>query len=79
MFDCGYVDYHGPLAICNMFLQLTPEENATSVATRLLQLAVYGNKKDVEDPNKFWNMCGGHLTETLKRIAASPTGVITKD
>lgn len=23
MFDCGYVDYHGPLTISNMFLQQT--------------------------------------------------------
>jgi hypothetical protein len=25
MFDCGYVGYHGPLVISNMFLQLKPE------------------------------------------------------
>jgi hypothetical protein len=49
MFDCGYVGYHGPLAISNMFLQLKPEENAIPVATRLLQLAIYGHKKDVEE------------------------------
>lgn len=45
MFDFGYVDYHGPLAISNMFLQLKPEENAIPVATSLLQLAIYGHKK----------------------------------
>jgi hypothetical protein len=74
MFDCGYVGYHGPLAISNMFLQLKPEENAIPVATRLLQLAIYGHKKDVEDTEKFWNMCEEGLTDTLKSIAASPTG-----
>lgn len=70
MFDCGYVDYHGPLAISNMFLKLKPEENTIPIATRLLQLVIYSHKKDVENSDKFWNMREDTLINTLKGIAA---------
>lgn len=62
-----------------MFLQLKPEENAIPVATLLLQLAIYGHKKDVENSDKFWNMCEDTLIDTMKALRHDLPGIIIKD
>jgi hypothetical protein len=72
IFNAGYVDYHSPIAIINIFLNLKHENEA--LATRFIPFAIYINDLDLADFGEFWQKCTPRLQNALKGIYNSSEG-----
>lgn len=75
LFDCGFVGYHSPLALCNLFLQHTPAGNVVGpVTTRFVSFALYVHAKDLAATSRVWEPAFHVLGELFVSIHGSPTG-----
>ncbi|MCJ7762942.1 hypothetical protein MUP38_05765, partial [Candidatus Bathyarchaeota archaeon] len=72
MFNAGYVPYHSPIAILNIFINLVGGDDV--LATRVIPLAVYVHHSDMVDIESFWTKCTPHIQDTLRYIHNSEEG-----
>lgn len=72
IFNIGYTNYHVPIAILNIFIQLlTPTgRNGSSeiAAIRFVPFAIFIHIDDFSDFKALWNRCATHIECSLKRI-----------
>lgn len=72
LFNAGYVEYHSPIAILNIFLNLKRKNEV--LATRFIPFAVYVHDFDIVDFDKFWEKCTPYLQDVLRYIHDSEEG-----
>ena len=72
LFNVGYIPYHSPLAIVNIFIQLSFEGDV--LAIRFVPFAIYVHDKDFIDFEDFWDKCTPHIQNTLRAIHHSEAG-----
>lgn len=72
LFNAGYVPYHSPIAILNIFLNLIQGDDV--LAARFIPFAVYVHDLDLADFEKFWEKCTPHLQKVLQYIYTSAEG-----
>lgn len=72
LFDVGYVPYHSPLAIINIFIQLTLSGDV--LAIRFVPFAIYVHDEDFSDFESFWDKCTPHIQSSLRAIHDSQAG-----
>lgn len=72
LFNVGYVSYHSPLAIVNIFIQLS--FGGDVLATRFVPFAIYVHDRDFFDFENFWDKCTPHIQNTLRAIHHSEAG-----
>jgi hypothetical protein len=80
LYNVGYIPYHSPLAIVNIFIQLSARGDV--LAIRFVPFAIYVHDKDLVDFENFWDKCTPHLQDVLQAIHNSETGhyyQLTKD
>ena len=77
LFNVGYMHYHGPIALLNIFIQHTPLGEEVS-AIRFIPFALYVHDKDIKKAiasfDTFWDRCTPHLQDTLRKIHFSEMG-----
>ena len=73
LFNAGYIPYHSPLAIINIFINLKNRENELT-ATRFIPFAIYVHDNDLIDFEQFWRKCTPHIQETLLAFQYSEIG-----
>ena len=78
IFNIGYTNYHVPIAILNIFIQLlTPTgRNGSSeiAAIRFVPFAIFVHIDDFSDFNALWNRCATPIESSLKLIHDSEVG-----
>lgn len=72
LFNVGYIPYHSPLAVVNIFVQLSVSGEV--LAIRFIPFAIYAHDSDVIDSEGFWRKCTPHLQDTLRFIHHSEAG-----
>lgn len=72
LFNVGYVGYHNPLALINIFVVLCPENKI--LATRFIPFAIFVHAKDFNDFEGFWKRCAPHIKDILRLIHDSEIG-----
>lgn len=72
LFNVGYVPYHSPIAIVNIFIQLSPLGEVSAI--RFVPFAIYVHDKDLADFEVFWDKCTPHIQDLLKGTHSSNTG-----
>lgn len=72
LFNVGYVTYHSPIAIFNIFINLV--RGGDVLATRFIPFAVYVHHSDMADIESFWAKCTPHIQYTLQYIHNSEEG-----
>lgn len=77
LFTVGYVHYHSPIGLFNIFVTHTPLGEEVS-AIRFLPFALYVHGMDIDnaltDFDAFWDKCTPHLQNTLQFIHDSKSG-----
>jgi len=72
LFNVGYVNYHNPLAIINIFIQLISLNEV--LATRFVPFAIFVHVSDFSNFESFWYKCTPHIQDSLKLIHDSEAG-----
>lgn len=72
LFNVGYVPYHSPLAIVNIFIQKS--QLGDILATRFVPFALYVHDRDLFEFDAFWSKCTPHLQSSLKFVHDSEAG-----
>lgn len=72
LYNVGYIPYHSPLAIVNIFIQLSVSNDI--LAIRFVPFAIYVHDKDFVDFEDFWDKCTPHIQNTLRFIHDSEAG-----
>jgi len=72
LFNAGYIPYHSPLAIVNIFIKLSVSEDV--LAIRFVPFAIYVHDEDLNDFEGFWDKCTPHIQNTLQFIHDSDAG-----
>ena len=72
LFNVGYVNYHNPLAIINIFIQLISSDEV--LVTRFVPFAIFAHTNDFSNFESFWNKCTPHIQDSLKLIHNSEAG-----
>jgi hypothetical protein len=72
LFNVGYIPYHSPLGIVNIFIQLSTRGDV--LAIRFVPFAIYVHDKDLVNFENFWNKCTPHIQDVLRAIHHSETG-----
>ena len=72
LFNVGYVNYHNPLAIINIFIQLIFSDEV--LATRFVPFAIFVHANDFSNFESFWNKCTPYVQNSLKLIHDSEAG-----
>jgi hypothetical protein len=72
LFNVGYTVYHSPLAIFNIFIQLSFE--GILWAVRFVPFALYVHEKDLVNFEAFWEKCTPHIQDLLRVTHRSELG-----
>lgn len=72
LFDVGYVNYHTPIAIINIFIRLISSDEI--IAIRFVPFAIFIHMKDLSNFESFWDKCTPHIQDSLKFIHDSEAG-----
>ncbi len=72
LFNVGYTIYHSPLAIFNIFIQLSFQNIIWAI--RFVPFALYIHEKDLIDFETLWNKCTLHIQDLLRATHNSELG-----
>lgn len=72
LYNVGYVQYHSPIGIFNIFLNLRQESDV--LATKFIPFALYVHDSDSSDFEKLWEHCTPHLQDVLRFVHNSEEG-----
>jgi len=72
LFNVGYIKYHSPLALMNMFIQYSKKNIIQSI--RFLPFVLYVHEKDYKEFEIFWEKCTPHIQKSLLFLHNSKAG-----
>lgn len=78
LFNINYIQYHSPIALQNLFIQLSTdyksEEKGDISAIRFIPFAIYIHIDDMSDFNSLWRKCTPHIIDSLEAFHNSEQG-----